>query len=194
MQRTSDPFYGKRCVLRPIRDEDLPHLNEMLRESDFATAAYLYVRSPDRTAETHIRELFIHSEASRLTLGIRTHDDVFAGFHDVELVDYERHRVCAPGLFLRRGYRDQGYGIDARILMADFMFRELNAHRLVGATWAENARSLRQYKKIGAVACGRLRDAVFFNGAHRDLIPWSLSSEQFYAAAGNYLTELRGSE
>ncbi len=76
---------------------------------------------------------------------------------------------------------DHGYGTDALITFARFLFTQWNLHRLSLDTWDGNVRALKAYEKVGFQIEGRLREARYVLGEYRDAIQLGLLRDEFLA-------------
>jgi RimJ/RimL family protein N-acetyltransferase len=60
-------------------------------------------------------------------------------------------------------------------------FCTLNLNRIFLRVFAENKRAIRTYEKVGFVHEGRLRQAVYKNGAYSDILYMSVLREEWDA-------------
>lgn len=83
-----------------------------------------------------------------------------------------------------RAYWSRGFGEAATRAMLAHAFNDLNLHRVHLSVLAENHRAIRLYQKVGFRAEGTLEQAVFKNGAYRDVVLMALLAPR-YRATGN---------
>ncbi|MEN6401563.1 MAG: GNAT family protein, partial [Armatimonadia bacterium] len=76
-------------------------------------------------------------------------------------------------------YWNGGYGTDAMLTLCGFGFNQCNLHRIQLDVFAENARAIRCYEKVGFVHEGRRREAIFRHGRYQDLIVMGLLAEEY---------------
>jgi RimJ/RimL family protein N-acetyltransferase len=69
---------------------------------------------------------------------------------------------------------NKGYGQEAVRLLLAFGFEQLNLHRVFLKVYADNARAIHVYEKLGFQTEGRLRDELFRDGAYRDVLVMGL--------------------
>lgn len=67
-------------------------------------------------------------------------------------------------------YWGRGYGRDAVRVLLDYAFRLRNAHRVWLKVNATNERGIRAYRACGFIEEGRLREHVWGDGRHIDLV------------------------
>jgi RimJ/RimL family protein N-acetyltransferase len=89
------------------------------------------------------------------------------GLHEIEW----RHRWGELGIVIgAHDYWGRGYGTDAVQTLSAWAFDTLNLNRVFLRVFADNARAIRCYEKVGYQHEGRLRQHVFNNGAYRDVL------------------------
>ena len=67
-------------------------------------------------------------------------------------------------------YVGKGYGREALQLLLDWAFRVQGWRRVWCETLEVNERAIRMYRRCGMQEEGRLRDHIFFDGRHMDLV------------------------
>jgi RimJ/RimL family protein N-acetyltransferase len=70
--------------------------------------------------------------------------------------------------------RARGYGAEAIELILRYGFEELELHRVALSVFAFNEVAIAAYRKIGFLEEGRLRDAIYRDGAYHDAILMSI--------------------
>jgi RimJ/RimL family protein N-acetyltransferase len=70
--------------------------------------------------------------------------------------------------------RARGYGAEAIELILRYGFEELGLHRVALSVFAFNEVAIAAYRKIGFREEGRLRDAIYRDGAYHDAILMSI--------------------
>jgi RimJ/RimL family protein N-acetyltransferase len=80
-----------------------------------------------------------------------------------------------------RSYWEQGYGQDAISTVVGYGFRHRNLQRVWLTVTETNDRALNAYKRCGFTEEGRLRQHVWNDGAHRDIICMGVLREEWSA-------------
>ncbi len=80
-----------------------------------------------------------------------------------------------------------GYGTEATALMLEHAFGTLGLHRVALAVFAFNERAIRSYGKVGFVAEGRAREAIWRDGRFQDEIHMSILERDWAAVRGRVL-------
>jgi RimJ/RimL family protein N-acetyltransferase len=76
-------------------------------------------------------------------------------------------------------YRGKGNGFEAMKLMMDYVFSEMNMHRLSLRVFADNERAIQMYHQLGFVQEGRLREMRYHNGAWQDSYIMSILQKDY---------------
>ncbi len=85
------------------------------------------------------------------------------------------------GIGLLPPHRGHGYGTQAQRLLADLFFRSLNLNRVEASTDVTNRPEQRSLEKAGFTREGVLRGAQWRNGAHHDLVTYSVLRSEWEA-------------
>lgn len=168
---------GARLVLRPVREEDLPRLFEILREPSVAA----HWSEPNDEADQ--RELLAGEDADgaerSTTFVIEQGGETLgwiAGWENL----HRDYRHAGIDLFLSTAAQGQGLGPEAIVLVARFLFEKRGHHRVTIDPAADNLRAIRAYEKVGFRRVGVLRryergpDGKYHDGMLLDLLPEDL--------------------
>lgn len=82
--------------------------------------------------------------------------------------------IAKLGIWLHPDYHNQGYGTEAVELIIEHGFKQLNYHKLYARAHGDNKASQRIWEKHGFEKEGQLREHVFLEGEHKDLIYYGL--------------------
>jgi RimJ/RimL family protein N-acetyltransferase len=80
-----------------------------------------------------------------------------------------------------RAFWGKGYGTDAMRVILRYAFTELNLHRVTLGVFEYNPRAIRSYEKAGFTYEGRIRQQLFKDGAHWDVIQMGVLREEWLA-------------
>nr|WP_277670364.1 GNAT family protein [Saccharomonospora viridis] len=81
---------------------------------------------------------------------------------------------------------NSGCGAEALWLLVDYLFHQLNAHRVEFTTASYNKHTMSILTKGGFVLEGVLRDFYYLDGMYYDRTIWSILREEFEEAAVTY--------
>ncbi|MGW0569288.1 GNAT family N-acetyltransferase [Streptomyces tauricus] len=170
---------GERVRLRGIEPDDWTAL--MRIEADEERLGDL-VRPP-RSAEGHrarAKELAVAaSDGDCFTLVVETLDTGqpvgVVGSHHADA----RAGWFEYGISLGAEHRRKGYATEAATLLLRYMFAERRFHKCQARVFAHNQASLALHRGLGFVEEGRLREHVFFDGGHHDVVMLGLLADEF---------------
>jgi len=75
--------------------------------------------------------------------------------------------------------RERGYGYEIECLIVNYAFCELNLHRVEATVFTTNPRSMNCAKKVGFKQEGIMRERMFKNGKHIDVIMGSILAHEW---------------
>jgi len=116
-------------------------------------------------SESSLR-LFIFPEESRQVIGTVNFTQMFRG----------PFQACYLGYGIDLDYQGKGLMYEALVAAIQFVFGELNFHRIMANHLSENERSARLLKRLGFTVEGLARNYLFINGAWRDHVLNSLQN------------------
>lgn len=94
------------------------------------------------------------------------------------------HRRAEIGIFVGdQSVWGQGVGSDAMALVLGYGFDYLNLHRIYLRVFAENARAIRVYERLGFQHEGRFRDAEWRHGRWHDMLYLSVLEPEWRLAS-----------
>ncbi|MFU0783946.1 RimJ/RimL family protein N-acetyltransferase [Thermohydrogenium kirishiense] len=92
-----------------------------------------------------------------------------------------KNRHCEIAIMIgEEKYRNRGLGSEAIMTLLDFIFNELNLHRVELKVYDFNERAIRCYEKCGFKKEGLLREAVYKHGKYINECIMSIIKEEFY--------------
>jgi RimJ/RimL family protein N-acetyltransferase len=101
------------------------------------------------------------------------------GFHTIDW----RNRSGEVGIMIGpKNYWDRGYGTDAMRTLVSWGFDNLNLNRIHLRVYADNARAIRSYEKVGFKLEGRLREDDFREGQYRDSVIMAILQREWRVA------------
>ena len=169
-------IHGERIVLRANERDDLPNyvrwLNDPRVQRYFGQFAPMSLEEETRWYEStfqdpSIRALAIEFEGQHIG---------GAGFTHID----ERNRSAEAGLFIGPpDLWDQGLGYDAMHTLVHFGFEQMNLHRIYLRVFAENARAIHLYEKLGFQHEGRWRQADYRHGRYHDMLWMSILHDEW---------------
>jgi RimJ/RimL family protein N-acetyltransferase len=82
------------------------------------------------------------------------------------------------GVFINRDDQGKGYAKESLKMLVDFVFNELNIHKIYAHINSLNTSSLQLFKRIGFELESRDIDSVYQNGEFVDILKYSIFNER----------------
>jgi len=169
---------GEFVELRAIERSDIPHYTTWFNDPE--TMAYFGGYEPLALAqeERWYEEQFKNPEVRNYAIYYQGEHVGGAGFSHLNF----RERSAEVGLLIgRKDLWDKGLGGDVLRALLRQGFEQLNLHRIYLRVFAENARAVRCYEKVGFRHEGRMREASFRHGRYHDLLLMSVLEDEYRA-------------
>jgi RimJ/RimL family protein N-acetyltransferase len=157
---------GKRLRLRAIERSDIPAFVRWFNDPEVTKNLVLYLPMSQAQEERWFEE-YLRDE-QRHIFGIETLDGRLIGNIGLENINWKDSNAALGIVIGEKEYWDEGYGTEAIISLLDFVFREMNIHRVYLRVFEDNHRAIRCYEKCGFKLEGRLREAHFSDGEYCD--------------------------
>ncbi len=170
---------GKLVRLRAREPEDEPLLFQWFNDPE--VTQYLTLRYP----LSHAQEAeFIAKSATisydHASFGVETiAEKRLIGGVGLEHVSPENRGAVLGIAIGDKQFWDGGFGTDAMRVLCRFGFAMMNLHRIELEVFAENARAVHVYEKVGFRIEGTRRQASFKFGRYQDLHVMGLLEEEF---------------
>lgn len=166
------PLEGDLVRLRAPEPEDEPYY-------------YTWINDPEVTVHLLARYPFTHEQEREFLSRPASYESV--NLTIVTLADglpignvalrnaSPENRMADLGIMIGdREYWNRGYGTDAMRTICRFGFDVMNLHRIQLDVFADNARAMKVYERIGFVHEGRKRDAHYRRGSYVDVVMMGL--------------------
>lgn len=76
-------------------------------------------------------------------------------------------------------YHAEGYATEAIEIMIEYGFNQLNYHKIHSGAHEDNKPSRSMLEKIGFKQEGRLREHVYLQGEHKDLLKYGMLKQEW---------------
>lgn len=173
-------YTGDRIYFRPIELEDEPLLQRWVNDPD--NWRMLNHRGPlSSMAEREWIQSLVKNR-TEYVFGIVAKDAArligTAGLRDINPIS----RRASFGICIGDAeFRGRGYGTEATALGVRYGFEELNLNRIELGVFADNARAILTYQKVGFVHEGTFRQAVYRNGEFVDEYRFAILRDEWEA-------------
>jgi RimJ/RimL family protein N-acetyltransferase len=175
---------GKKTVMRPVLESDLPYLMKWANDPDVREFIVLYLPQMEEGERKWIKNM--SEDRSNVVLMMEDqHGNPFGtmGLHRIDL----KNRNCQTGALIgEKDHWGQGYGTDAKLHLLQYAFDELGMHRVGSLVHEYNERSLRYSLRCGYKEEGRARQMLFRKGRFWDLISLAIFRPEWEAVWERY--------
>ena len=164
-------FIGRSVRLRPLREDDLPYLEQWWFDPSIVVLQnHTVLPRPEGGVSEQFSQWSANTSSEAVGFSIElTETEEFVG----HVTLYGRNPInqsATLAIVLGPEFHGRGYGSDAVRLAVKYGFLQLGLNRIELQTWAFNTRGIASYTKAGFVEEGRRREAVFFNGRRHDSV------------------------
>lgn len=170
----------KNIRLRPFEESDARVLN--LIRSDTPGMKSL-VGNPFPGNEASQREWISHMYGKGIQQNIyllieELKSGLAAGYIAARNIDFVNSHADV-GVYIMPEFRRKAYFRDAQILFYDYLFNQLNLHKLFSLALTENTVSINSIKKLGYVEEGLMKEHIFQDGIYKDVLVVSIFRDSF---------------
>jgi len=160
----------ERLLLRPLHQDDLPHLQQYATRHEFYRYLPIVEQTPD-TVAAFLEQRLIEAKAIEKQHWVFALEPHGAGrlIGTVRLsVISKDHWTGDIGYGLNADFHGLGYMTEAVRAALNFGFNELGMHRISATTDVQNVASCRVLERVGMIQEGLLRQDKLVRGEWRD--------------------------
>ncbi len=171
MQKTDIIFRkGSKVILRPIEESDIPHFQKWMNDPE--VTQYLRTIMPVTLADERAWfERVSKSTSDKLTLAlVDIATEQLIGTMGLHNIDYISGTATTGSAIGDKKFWGKGYGTEAKMLLLEFAFNELNLRKVYSDVVAYNKRSLAYANKCGYVEEARLPKHYYRKGKYWDKV------------------------
>lgn len=104
--------------------------------------------------------------------------DIMIGQNVLHRIDFI-NRNAYTGSFIKKSYRSKGLGTEAKKLLLNYAFNELNFHKVESESLSSNKASILHNIKCGFEECGVFHQKEYFDGNYHDVTLLECFKENF---------------
>jgi RimJ/RimL family protein N-acetyltransferase len=161
------PLETPRLVLRTFEERDIVPFMRYRSDPEVARyqgweAPYSYGQASQFVADMVAREPGVPGQWIQIALELKSSGEMIGDCAFYVLA--EDSRQAEIGFTLARSHQGQGYGTEAITCLLDYLFGELNLHRVRANCDPENIASGRLLARVGMRHEGRFVDSLWFKG------------------------------
>jgi RimJ/RimL family protein N-acetyltransferase len=183
-EATVDWPVGRLIRLRPPRVDDQPSLDVL--QNPGSRSSWNNITTRRRTIAEKLAAGGVIAESGGQFVVVTPDDDRVIGevvWKPVQYGSGTRSRAWNVGRELLAEARGRGIGTEAMRLTVDWLFRNTDTNRVEATPEPANEVAIRSLVKVGFVLDGTVRGALYRDGAHRDLVMYSVTRQDWAARA-----------
>lgn len=170
---------GKHVYLRPPTKDDIPLFLRWMNDQE--VTQYLGMFLPLMEADEIDWLDRLHKQKNEQIIFVivenRTHAPI--GTMGIHGINWKDRRGTTGAVIGEKAYWGKGYGSEAKMLLLNYIFNELNLHKVCSLVLAFNKRSQAYSEKCGYHVEGVLKRHLFKNGRYWDEIHMAVFKEDW---------------
>lgn len=173
-------FSSKRLKFRKVEKEDIELYHSWRNDMDVMTSTnpFLDLYSLEDTRD-FVENVILNSNLSKSYMIIEKENKVPIGITSLINIDYKnRNAECIIDIG-EKEYWGKGYGTEALKILLDYVFLELNLHRVSLKVFSFNEKAIHLYKKLGFKEEGLSRQCLFREGKWSDIVHMGILKEEY---------------
>jgi len=172
---------GQKTSIRPVEEDDIDTLYQWYSDQEvnlWSSGAW-----PLNTLQTkdQLAVKFLDGTPDTYHYAILDENNLMIGTIGFKELNFPSRSATIYVVIGHKSYWGKGYGTDALITFARFLFTQWNFHRISLDTWDDNIRAIKAYEKVGFKIEGRQREARFVLGNYHDAVLMGLLRNEFLA-------------
>ncbi|MFO1443886.1 GNAT family N-acetyltransferase [Bacillus sp. Bva_UNVM-123] len=174
-------FESSRVKLRKMTKEDTELYHKWRNEIEvmYSTNPSLDVYPMEATKE-FVDHVILGSHSGKSYIMVEKGNEIPIGIVSLINIDYKnRNAECIIDIG-EKEYWGKGYGSEGLKLLLDYVFYEMNLHRVYLKVFSFNDRAVRLYNKIGFQQEGSSRQSLFRDGEWHDIIHMGLLQKEYF--------------
>jgi RimJ/RimL family protein N-acetyltransferase len=183
---------GVLVALRPLERSDVLSLKKWINDPE--TTQFLMQSYPmtEKNEEDWLESL--SKKKDDVVLGIVTlEDERLIGTVGLHRIDHIHGTAITGTIIGEEECRSKGYGTEAKMLLLDYAFNQLNLHAIRSEVIVYNGRSLAYGKKCGYEEVGRLPEWIHRNGARHNVVMLVVTATRWRPLWEEYLKTRKSS-
>ncbi|SDH15790.1 GNAT family N-acetyltransferase [Desulfosporosinus hippei] len=178
-------LHGLKTSVRPVEEDDIDEIYQWYNDQEvnlWSTGAW-----PLNTLlnKEQLSIKFLDGSSDGYRYSILDENNYLIGTIGFKELNIPSRSTTLFVVIGNKSFWGKGYGTDALIVFARYLFTQWNLHRISLDTWDGNLRAIKAYEKVGFKIEGRLREARYVLGSYHDAILMGLLKSEFLVMHGN---------
>ncbi|MCX6703404.1 MAG: GNAT family protein [Candidatus Zambryskibacteria bacterium] len=170
---------GKRIYMRPVELADAPVLQRYANDPDVRRMVSNQFPHSLISEEEWIKKISKDNTKEVILAIVLKEIDQVIGVMGLHAINWKDRTATTGALIGKEEWRGKGYGTEAKMLLLNHAFNELNLRKISSAALEFNGLSLGFNAKCGYKEEGRQKKHVFVSGGYSDLVLTAVFREDF---------------
>ena len=171
-----------RVYLRALEPEDYKTTYNWRQDEEYQNGIvsqkrYISLNTEKKWVESVINRHESGSEI-RLAIALKENNEII-GLEYLTHIDHVNRKANEAYLIGNKNHRGFGYAYEARIIMLEYAFNQLNLNKIYAKVLDYNLASKKSLLKFGYKHEATLKEEVYKNGKYNDLEIYTIFKEQF---------------
>ena len=168
-------FKFENIKLLPIEEHHLIEIQQWINDENLTK--YMTVHFPVSFMEQKSWLEKLYKDESKIKLIISV-DDKDVGMISLINIDH-KNKNSEIGIYIIPKYQKNKYAFKVINKMLNFVFREMNMHKIYVLIYKCNVPSIKLFEKLGFTFEGSDRESVFYNNKYHDINRYSIFKRDF---------------
>lgn len=180
---------GQKVILRAIEQNDLEFIRSLINDPEIERTIVGFALPISQKDEEKWYASFSNTEKN-IRYVITDLEGHLVGLTGIGNIDMKNG--CAKGLGIRisPNVQSKGLATDAYMTMFNYAFNQLRLHRIETSAFDDNQASLKFQEKLGCVREGVKREAIFKNGAYKNIVTMGCLKSDFMVKYEEYMNKV----
>lgn len=171
----------ERLFIRPVNSEDKPSIYKYRSDSDtnkYLSSAILSMADMDDFFEKISNQINVPGTWFQFAI-IKLDSSIIIGDIGVHFLETSDNRQVEIGYTLDKDFRGKGYAIEALSRIIDYLFTQLNKHRIIASIDPGNINSIKLIERLGFRKEAHFVENLFLQGKWVDDIIYAMLAREW---------------
>lgn len=161
---------GNRVILRPVQEEDLSQFQVWVNDPEVSQYLGQFLPASMEDERAWLSRISKSTGQDVTVALVDRKNNTLIGSMGLHKIDHRNGTAVTGALIGNKKYWGKGYGSEAKMLLLEFAFNELNLRKVYSYVLEYNARSLAYAHKCGYVEEARLPKHYYRKGQYWDQV------------------------